>query len=234
VLDHPTAPPPGTIVGSPQLHAPGVKFGVVVAPEPSERTKRITSDNPAIWRPAVAELAATVWSRDEDKATKVREAAQLERWGRTGLAILSVKEKPLPFLRCELPRSATVKQLVAHCARIPDAALRLDFEECVLDEARTPSEREQLRLYYRARADHPTFDPKIRRYKDAEGEWHDRPLTANNHHHVESTWERQTAPVLAPAVRRCQAPGCDRTLSDRQQRTCGSRCRKALSRAQKV
>jgi hypothetical protein len=45
--------PPGTIVGDTSLHDPArrIRFGVVLAPEPSERVRRITSDDPAIWRP---------------------------------------------------------------------------------------------------------------------------------------------------------------------------------------
>lgn len=54
---------PGAIVGPPDFHDPdrGIRFGVVLAPEPSERVRRIISDDPAIWRPAVAELCAEVW-----------------------------------------------------------------------------------------------------------------------------------------------------------------------------
>ena len=56
---------PGTIVGDTSTHGPGIRFGVVLAPEPSERVRRIISDDPAIWRPAVAELCAEVWGRVE-------------------------------------------------------------------------------------------------------------------------------------------------------------------------
>jgi hypothetical protein len=54
---------PGTIVGDTSFHDPAlrIRFGVVLAPEPSERVRRIISDDPAIWRPAVAELCAEVW-----------------------------------------------------------------------------------------------------------------------------------------------------------------------------
>jgi hypothetical protein len=57
--------PPGTIVGDTSLHDPArrIRFGVVLAPEPSERVRRITSDDPAIWRPAVDELVREAWSR---------------------------------------------------------------------------------------------------------------------------------------------------------------------------
>ena len=58
---------PGTIVGGTSLHDPErrIRFGVVLAPEPSERVKRICHDDPAIWRPAVAALCAEVWPRGE-------------------------------------------------------------------------------------------------------------------------------------------------------------------------
>jgi hypothetical protein len=54
---------PGTIVGDTSFHDPArrIRFGVVLAPEPSERVKRICSDDPAVWRPAVAELCNLVW-----------------------------------------------------------------------------------------------------------------------------------------------------------------------------
>jgi hypothetical protein len=57
---------PGTIVGDTSFHDPArrIRFGVVLAPEPSERVRRIISDDPAIWRPAVAELCAEVWPGD--------------------------------------------------------------------------------------------------------------------------------------------------------------------------
>jgi hypothetical protein len=55
--------PPGTIGGDTSTHGPGVRFGVVLAPEPSERVRRITSDDPAIRRPAVDELVREAWSR---------------------------------------------------------------------------------------------------------------------------------------------------------------------------
>jgi hypothetical protein len=55
--------PPGTIVGDTSTHGPGVRFGVVLAPEPSERVRRITADDPAIWRPAVEELVRKVLAR---------------------------------------------------------------------------------------------------------------------------------------------------------------------------
>lgn len=81
-------PPPGTVVGDVSLHAPGIKFGVVLAPEPSDRVRRITSDDPAVWRPAVGELASAIWSRDEDKAAKELERTQVARWGVSGLALI--------------------------------------------------------------------------------------------------------------------------------------------------
>jgi hypothetical protein len=57
--------PAGTIVGDTSLHDPArrIRFGVVLAPEPSERVRRITSDDPAIWRPAVDELVREAWRR---------------------------------------------------------------------------------------------------------------------------------------------------------------------------
>jgi hypothetical protein len=53
---------PGTIVGDTSFHDPArrIRFGVVLAPEPSERVWRIIDDDPAVWRPAVAELVAEV------------------------------------------------------------------------------------------------------------------------------------------------------------------------------
>lgn len=48
--------PPGTIVGDTSTHGPGIRFGVVLAPEPSERVRRIIDGDPAIWRPAVEEV----------------------------------------------------------------------------------------------------------------------------------------------------------------------------------
>ena len=56
---------PGTIVGNPSIHDPDrrVRFGVVLAPEPSERVRRIIDDDPAVWRPAVEELVREVLAR---------------------------------------------------------------------------------------------------------------------------------------------------------------------------
>lgn len=85
-------PAPGTIVGDISLHAPGVRFGVVLAPESSDRVKRITSDDPAIWKPAIAEYTGAVWSRDEQRAAKDLEEAQQRRYGVTGMAILGIDE----------------------------------------------------------------------------------------------------------------------------------------------
>jgi hypothetical protein len=53
---------PGTIVGDTSFHDPAhrIRFGVVLAPEPSERAWRIIDNDPAIWRPAVEELVAEV------------------------------------------------------------------------------------------------------------------------------------------------------------------------------
>ena len=56
-------PKPGTIVGDTSMHGPGIRFGVVLAPEPSGRVRRITDDDPAIWRPAVDEAVREAWSR---------------------------------------------------------------------------------------------------------------------------------------------------------------------------
>jgi hypothetical protein len=57
--------PAGTIVGDTSFHDPArrIRFGVVLAPEPSERVRRITFDDPAIWRPAVDELVREAWRR---------------------------------------------------------------------------------------------------------------------------------------------------------------------------
>ncbi len=59
-------PTPGTIVDAKtarRLEAQGVRvrFGIVLAPEPSERVKRIISDDPAVWRPAIDEVIDEVW-----------------------------------------------------------------------------------------------------------------------------------------------------------------------------
>jgi hypothetical protein len=59
-------PAPGTVVdGAWRLEAQGVRvrFGVIQTPEPSERVKRTTSDDPAVWRPAVDELVEEIWPR---------------------------------------------------------------------------------------------------------------------------------------------------------------------------
>ena len=55
--------PPGTIVGNTSKHGPGIRFGVVLAPEPCERVRRIINDDPAIWRPAFDELVREAWRR---------------------------------------------------------------------------------------------------------------------------------------------------------------------------
>jgi hypothetical protein len=61
-----TALKPGTIVGPPDYHDPDrrIRFGVVLAPELSERVRRITSDDPAIWRPAVEEVVREALGRE--------------------------------------------------------------------------------------------------------------------------------------------------------------------------
>lgn len=81
-------PPPGTVVGDISFHAPGIRFGVVLAPESSDRVRRITSDDPTVWRPAIGELASAIWSRDEDKAAKELERTQIARWGVSGLSLI--------------------------------------------------------------------------------------------------------------------------------------------------
>jgi hypothetical protein len=58
---------PGAIVGDTSTHGPGIRFGVVLAPEPSERVRRITSDDPAIWRPAVEEVVREALGREQDR-----------------------------------------------------------------------------------------------------------------------------------------------------------------------
>jgi hypothetical protein len=57
---------PGTIVGDTGLHDPArrIRFGVVLAPEPSERVRRIIDDDPAIWRPAVEEVVRVALGRE--------------------------------------------------------------------------------------------------------------------------------------------------------------------------
>jgi hypothetical protein len=67
-MTDPTIPPPGTVVDdqtAERLRAAGVpvKYGVVQAPEPSERVKRICSDDPAVWRPAVDEMVESIWPK---------------------------------------------------------------------------------------------------------------------------------------------------------------------------
>jgi hypothetical protein len=55
---------PGTIVGDTSTHGPGIRFGVVRAPEPSERVRHIIDDDPAIWRPAVEEVVREALGRE--------------------------------------------------------------------------------------------------------------------------------------------------------------------------
>jgi hypothetical protein len=57
---------PGTIVGDTGLHDPArrIRFGVVLAPEPSERVRRTIDDDPAIWRPAVEEVVREALGRE--------------------------------------------------------------------------------------------------------------------------------------------------------------------------
>jgi hypothetical protein len=70
---------PGTIVGPPSLHDPArnIRFGVVQAPPMSDRVKRIISDDPDVWKPAVGEAVEAAWSKHESD----RVQAQLIRWG---------------------------------------------------------------------------------------------------------------------------------------------------------
>jgi hypothetical protein len=115
---------------------------------------------------------------------------------------------------------------------MPDRALRVDFEACVLDEARDEVEREQLRLYYRARTKHPTFKP---------GSWKDC-----NHRAVVAAWRTAADQVGAVAAGRAKAAalaasptrGCEQCGRDlpkgSRAKTCGPRCRKALSRTRRV
>jgi len=71
------------------MHAPGIKFGVVVAPDPSDRVQRITSKDPTIWRPAIDELVEEVWPRSiSEQKRQDTERLQFARWGATGLAII--------------------------------------------------------------------------------------------------------------------------------------------------
>jgi hypothetical protein len=144
---------------------------------------------------------------------------------RNPLWVLDVVIPPAPFARCDLPRTATVDQLVEHCAGMGDRALRHDFAECVFGEGRTEADREQLAAYYRARTGHPTFKP---------GSW-----TANNHRAVIAAWragvdgQKAAAARAAATARRCKHCGRDLRKGSRAA-TCGDRCRKALSRARKV
>lgn len=58
---------PGTTVGDTSFHDPArrIRFGVVLAPEPSERVLRIIDDDdPAIWRPAVEEVVREALGRE--------------------------------------------------------------------------------------------------------------------------------------------------------------------------
>ena len=41
-----------------------IRFGVVLAPEPSERVRRIIDDDPAIWQPAVEEVVREALGRE--------------------------------------------------------------------------------------------------------------------------------------------------------------------------
>lgn len=75
---------PGTIVGPPSMHDPArnIRFGVVQASAPSDRVKRITSDDPAVWRPALGEVVETVWpAAIHDRLAAERIEAQVNRWG---------------------------------------------------------------------------------------------------------------------------------------------------------
>jgi hypothetical protein len=62
-----TALKPGTIVGPTDYHDPErrIRFGVVLAPDPSPLVRRIISDDPAIWRLAVAVLCGVVWPQGD-------------------------------------------------------------------------------------------------------------------------------------------------------------------------
>jgi hypothetical protein len=75
---------PGTIVGPPSLHDPArnIRFGVVQAPPPSDRVKRITSDDPQEWQSAIAETVEAVWpAAIHDRLAAERIEAQVNRWG---------------------------------------------------------------------------------------------------------------------------------------------------------
>jgi hypothetical protein len=91
--------------------------------------------------------------------------------------------------------------LLKHCEKhMPDAALRADFQDCVLPEAKDDHAREVLQDYYNRRRRHRSFQPGS--------------FTHNNH--IEA---------LATVAGRCEVCG-----KPARGRTCGARCRKTLSR----
>jgi hypothetical protein len=72
VPQYPPDYPPGTIVDeatAKRLQRQGVpvRFGVVLAPPPSERVQNICADDPAVWRPAVAEAIAEAYPWPDEK-----------------------------------------------------------------------------------------------------------------------------------------------------------------------
>jgi hypothetical protein len=71
---------PGAIVGDTSYHDPArrIRFGVVLAPDPSPLVRRIISDDPAIWRPAVALLCRLAWPAGQYPDTAPAGAEQVE------------------------------------------------------------------------------------------------------------------------------------------------------------
>jgi hypothetical protein len=54
--------PAGAVVGGIEHHEePGIRFGVVVAAEPTGWVARLLDDDPAVWGPALAEICAAAW-----------------------------------------------------------------------------------------------------------------------------------------------------------------------------
>jgi hypothetical protein len=112
-----------------------------------------------------------------------------------------------------------IEQLLAHCALMTDRSLKDDFVDTVLPEAREPADREALHEYYLMRRRHPSFRPGS--------------ATANNHGEVVKAWRAKITTPVGPADRRCEV--CNRAFRGRaDRRTCGQRCRKALSRASEL
>lgn len=126
-------------------------------------------------------------------------------------------------------QTAPVEELVEHLSMISDAMADRDIE-IFRDLAATDLDRAEVDEYWRLRSKSPDFQ---RRSWDGgcpagcDGDPHLRSCTTKSHRAVIAEWRQFVKINRKPAPRSCEV--CGKPVAGRA-RTCGPKCRKALSR----